>query len=135
MNAKDLSSQFTAIRQNVQQIVGVDGILGKLMILRAQLDSLQVLKPYTADNPTVEAGPNMPPPDSTAPDATDVQKPWSFPEQGENKKFAHPDDVCAIFASLQVLQAAMGQTVTTFKKSDGTTGTTTPMAAFTKVQV
>lgn len=127
MTALDLSTQFTAIRDGLGQIVGINGVLGRLSIVRAQLDALGILTPYSS-SPTVQKGPAMPAPDG------DDETPWSVPDQGQNKNFRHPDDVCAIFASLQALQAVLATPVT-YTRHDGTTGTTTPMAAFTKVQV
>ncbi len=136
MTPHSLSSVFTTIRTELAKIVGSDGVLAKLAITRSQLDlGLGVLKTF-AESAMVSPGPAMPPPDSTAPDAPAADKPWSVGEHasGQNKNFRHPDDVSAIYASLQALQEVLGETVT-YKKYDGTDGVTTPMAAFMKVQV
>jgi len=81
---------------------------------------------------TVAKGPAMPAPDSVATDATDADKPWSKPDQGENKKFDHPDKLLALVGAFQALEVAMSLEFT-YKGADGNDTTTLVGAALAAI--
>lgn len=123
MTAFDLSERLTALRNCSNQILGSqEGLLGQLQAVRTMLDLLGIVTPYMSSS-TVQAGPNMPPPD--APDATPPVTPWTNPSQGSNYKFNHPDVLLAVVAAIQQLGISLMTETVSFKGYDGTTKTTT----------
>ena len=118
MTAFDLSDLLTTYRNGANAILSpTDGILGKVQSARVNLDLLGVTTPAVTSM-KVTKGPAMPAPDSTASDATDAEKPWSKPAQGENHRFTSPDRLLAAIAAFQHLQAAMADPIT-FTGADG----------------
>lgn len=111
MTAKDLSDTLTMYRQACLSILNADGVFAKVQSARLRLDLLGVTAPF-AVSAKVTKGPAMPAPDSTDPAATDADKPWTKPDQGENKKFSDPDKLLALVAAFQHLQDALAQNVT-----------------------
>jgi len=112
MTAFDISELITTYRNGANAILSpTEGILGKVQAARVNLDLLGITTPAT-DSLKVRKGPAMPAPDATDDNATDAEKPWSKPDQGQNQKFTGPDRLLGAVAALQHLQAAMADLIT-----------------------
>ena len=118
MTAFDLSDLLTTYRNGANAILSPKtGILGSVQSARINLDLLGVTTPALTSL-KVRKGPAMPAPDATKDDATDAQKPWSKPAQGQNQRFTSPDRLLAAIAAFQHLQAALADPIT-FTGADG----------------